>query len=175
VVDSEQCLYYREDIGEVTMYNKIFKFAVSISVCEFAGIIGSVFTASTLLTWYSTLIKPDFSPPGWLFGPVWISLYFLMGISLYLIWQKKAEDKNKSLIIFGIQLILNVFWSFLFFGLKSPLYGLINILFLLVAIGLTIAFSYRISFYAAIFLIPYLVWVCFATILNYAILSLNYR
>jgi tryptophan-rich sensory protein len=99
VVDSEQCLYYREDIGETTMYNKIFKFAVSISVCEFAGIIGSVFTASTLLTWYSTLIKPDFSPPGWLFGPVWISLYFLMGISLYLIWQKKAEDKNKSLII----------------------------------------------------------------------------
>lgn len=149
------------------MYNKIFKFAVSISVCEFAGIIGSV------STWYSTLIKPDFSPPGWLFGPVWISRYLLMGISLYLIWQKKAEDKKKSLIIFGIQLILNVCWSFLFFGLKSPLYGLIGILFLLAAIILTIAFSYRVSLYAVIALIPYLVWVSFATILNYVILSLN--
>jgi benzodiazapine receptor len=155
------------------MYNKIFKFAVSVSVCQFAGIIGSVFTASTVSTWYPTLIKPEFSPPGWLFGPVWISLYFLMGISLYLIWQNKTKDKKKALVIFGIQLILNVFWSFLFFGLKSPLYGLIDILFLLAAIILTIAFSFKISRYASILLIPYLVWVSFATILNYTILSLN--
>ena len=156
------------------MYNnKIFRFAVSLSICQLAGVIGSVFTASTVSTWYSTLIKPSFTPPSWLFGPIWILLYFLMGTSLYLLWQNKAKVKKKSLIIFGIQLILNVCWSFLFFGLKSPLYGLIGILFLLAAIILTIAFSYRVSLYAVIALIPYLVWVSFATILNYVILSLN--
>jgi translocator protein len=156
------------------MYNnKIFRFAVSLSICQLADVIGSVFTASTVSTWYSTLIKPSFTPPSWLFGPIWILLYFLMGTSLYLLWQNKAKDKKKSLIIFGIQLILNVCWSFLFFGLKSPLYGLIGILFLLAAIILTIAFSYRVSLYAVIALIPYLVWVSFATILNYVILSLN--
>jgi translocator protein len=97
-----------------------------------------------------------------------------MGISLYLIWQNKGKDNKKPLIMFGAQLILNVFWSFLFFGLRSPLYGLIDILFLLAAIILTIAFSFKISLYAAILLIPYLAWVCFATILNYTIVSLNY-
>ena len=95
-----------------------------------------------------------------------------MGISLYLIWQNKAKDNKKPLIMFGAQLILNVFWSFLFFGLRSPLYGLIDIL--LAAIILTIAFSFKISLYAAILLIPYLAWVCFPTILNYTIVSLNY-
>ena len=155
------------------MYNKIIKLALSISVCQIAGIIGSIVTFSSVSTWYPTLIKPEFSPPGWLFGPVWISLYFLMGISLYLIWQNKAKDKKRSLIMFGIQLILNVIWPFLFFGLKSPFYGLIDILFLLAAIILTIAFSFKISRYASILLIPYLVWVSFATILNYTILSLN--
>lgn len=156
------------------MYSRKFKFAASIGVCQFAGIIGSIFTASTVSSWYPTLIKPNFYPPAWLFGPVWVLLYFLMGISLYLIWQNKAKDNKKSLIIFGIQLILNVFWSFLFFGLKSPLYGLIDILLLLAAIILTIAFSFKISSYAAILLIPYLAWVFFATILNYSIMSLNY-
>jgi translocator protein len=156
------------------MCSKKFKFAASIGVCQFAGIIGSIFTASTVSSWYPTLIKPNFSPPSWLFAPVWVLLYFIMGMSLYLIWQNKAKDNKKSLIIFGIQLILNAFWSFLFFGLKSPLYGLIDILLLLAAIILTIAFSFKISSYAAILLIPYLAWVCFATILNYSIMSLNY-
>jgi translocator protein len=156
------------------MRGKGLNFAASIGVCQFAGIVGSLFTASTVSSWYPTLIKPNFSPPAWLFAPVWVLLYFLMGISLYLIWQNKAKDNKKSLIIFGIQLILNAFWSFLFFGLKSPLYGLIDILLLLAAIIFTIAFSFKISYYAAILLIPYLAWVCFATILNYSIMSLNY-
>ena len=156
------------------MCGKAFNLAASIAVCQFAGIIGSLFTASTVSSWYTTLIKPNFSPPAWLFAPVWVLLYFLMGISLYLIWQNKSKDNKKSLIIFGIQLILNVCWSFLFFGLKSPLYGLIDILLLLAAIILTVAFSFKISYYAAILLIPYLAWVCFATILNYSVMSLNY-
>jgi translocator protein len=154
--------------------HKIFKFAAFIAVCQFAGIIGSIFTISTLSTWYPTLIKPNFSPPSWLFAPVWVLLYFLMGISLYLIWQNKSKDNSKSLILFGIQLILNVFWSFLFFVLRSPLYGLIDILFLLAAIVLTIMFSFKISSYASILLIPYLAWVSFAALLNYSIMLLNY-
>jgi translocator protein len=109
----------------------------------------------TVTNWYPSLIKPNLSQPGWIFAPVWITLYFLMGVSLYLIWTKtnnKVKDNRKALIVFGIQLILNVFWSVLFFGLKSPVYGLIDILFLLVTITLTltIIFSYKISVLAAI-------------------------
>jgi len=154
------------------MYNKI-KFVISITICQLAGIVGSVFTATSVTSWYINLTKPDFTPPGWIFAPMWVILYFLMGISLYLIWTKKTTDNRKVFIVFGIQLILNTFWSLLFFGLKSPLYGLIDISFLLVAITLTILFSYKISILAAILLVPYLVWVSFATILNYSILLLN--
>jgi tryptophan-rich sensory protein len=104
---------------------------------------------------------------------MWITLYFLMGISLYLIWTNKTKNNRKSLIAFGVQLFLNGLWSLLFFGLKSPLYGLIDILFLIAAITFTILFSYRISVLAAVLLIPYLVWVCFAAVLNYSIFLLN--
>lgn len=156
----------------IVMNNKI-KFVISLAVCQLAGVTGSVFTSSSVTTWYPTLTKPNFSPPGWIFGPVWIALYFLMGISLYLIWINKAKDNGKALILFAIQLILNVLWSFMFFGLKSTLYGLIDILVLLVAIILTILFSYKISVLAAILLVPYLVWVSIATILNYNIFLLN--
>jgi benzodiazapine receptor len=154
------------------MNNKI-KVVISIAVCQLAGAIGSVFTYSSVTTWYPTLAKPDFSPPTWIFAPVWITLYFLMGISLYLIWINRAKDNGKAFILFAIQLMLNVLWSFMFFGLKSPLYGLIDILVLLVAIILTVYVSYKISVVAAILLIPYLVWVSFATILNYNIFLLN--
>jgi tryptophan-rich sensory protein len=154
------------------MYNKI-KFVISITICQLAGIVGSVFTATSVTSWYINLTKPDFTPPGWIFAPMWVILYFLMGISWYLIWTNKTMDNRKVFIVFGIQLILNTFWSLLFFGLKSPLYGLIDISFLLVAITLTILFSYKISILAAILLVPYLVWVSFATILNYNILLLN--
>jgi len=154
------------------MYNKI-RIVISIAICQFAGIIGSIFTAESVTTWYATLEKPVYSPPNWIFAPVWITLYFLMGISLYFIWTSKAKDNRKALTVFGIQLILNALWSILFFGLQSPLYGFIDILFLLVGIILTILFSYKISVLAAVLLVPYLVWVGFATILNYNILLLN--
>ena len=99
------------------MYNKIFKFAASIGVCQFAGIIGSILTVPTVSSWYPTLIKPNFSPPSWLFAPVWVLLYFLMGISLYLIWQNRAKDNKKSLIVFGNSidtkcfLVAHIFWT----------------------------------------------------------------
>jgi translocator protein len=146
---------------------------ISIAICEFMGVLGSIFTASSLTNWYATLVKPNFSPPGWIFGPVWVTLYLLMGISIFLIWTNRAKNNKKSLIAFGIQLFLNALWSFLFFGLKSPLYGLIDILFLIAGIAFTILFSYRISVLAALLLIPYLAWVCFAAVLNYNIFLLN--
>lgn len=154
------------------MHDKI-RFVISITICQFAGVIGYIFTASSVTNWYVTLEKPDFTPPGWIFGPIWVALYFLMGISLYLLWINKTKDNRKAFTVFAVQLILNASWSILFFGLKSPLYGLIDILLLLAAIILTILFLYKVSVLAMVLLVPYLVWVAFATILNYNILLLN--
>jgi benzodiazapine receptor len=160
------------------MYKNIFKFVISILVCESAGIIGSFFTFSSVLNWFPTLVKPWFSPPSWLFGPVWIILYFLRGLSLYIIWNSKVKPskqkyKKQFFILFGIQLILNALWSFLFFGLKSPIYGLIDILVLDVAVIMTIIYANRVSKYSAILLAPYMAWITFATVLNFEIAILN--
>ncbi|MGN6559072.1 MAG: TspO/MBR family protein, partial [Candidatus Nitrosocosmicus sp.] len=112
------------------------------------------------MNWFPTLVKPWFSPPSWIFGPVWTILYFLMGLSLYIIWNFKAElskqkYKKQYFIVFGIQLILNALWSFLFFGLKFPISGLIDILFLDIAVITTIIYANRVSKYAAVLLAPY--------------------
>lgn len=141
---------------------------LSIGLCLGAGILGSFFTFSAIPEWYSTLNKPFFSPPNWIFGPVWTALYILMGISLYLIWQKK-----KVPLVFWIQLILNAVWSIIFFRLKNPGLAFIDIVVLWIAIILTIKYFYPISKLAGYLLIPYLLWVSFAAILNYAILILN--
>lgn len=149
-----------------------FKLIASIIICQLAGIIGSVFTVSSVSTWYLTLNKPFFNPPSWVFGPVWTLLYLLMGISLYIVWNNKNRTK-KALNIFGIQLILNSLWSILFFGLQSPLFAFIEIIFLWFTILLSIIYFYRISKSAAYLLIPYIIWVSFAAILNFSIFSLN--
>jgi benzodiazapine receptor len=157
----------------------IFKFVISIIICESVGIIGSFFTFSSVSNWFPTLVKPWFSPPSWLFGPVWTMLYFLMGLSLYIVWNYKTETiskqkyKKQFLILFGIQLILNALWSFLFFGLKSPISGLIDILFLDIAVITTIIYANRVSKYAAVLLAPYMAWILFATLLNFEIVLLN--
>ena len=148
------------------------KLISSIIICELAGILGSIFTISSVSTWYITLNKPFFNPPSWLFGPVWTALYLLMGISLYLIWTNKKRTK-KALTIFGIQLILNTLWSILFFGLKTPLFAFIEIIFLWIAIMLSIQYFYKINKTAAYLLIPYILWVSFAAILNFSIFVLN--
>ena len=148
----------------------ISKLIISIFICQFAGIIGSLFTSPTD-TWYTTLNKPDFTPPNWLFAPVWIILYTLMGISLYLILNKR---KNKiALYIFGIQLVLNSLWSILFFGLKSIFYSFIEIIVLWIVVTVTIVKFYRIDRKAGLLLIPYILWTSFAMILNFYIWALN--
>lgn len=159
------------------MENKInyFKLSASIILCLLAGFIGSFFTASSISSWYSTLAKPFFNPPNYLFGPVWTLLYILMGISLYIIWTKKSNPKQKkfAIYLFAIQLILNTLWSILFFGLQNPLLAFIEIIFLWAAILLTIINFKKISKPAAYLLIPYILWVSFAAILNFSLYYLN--
>lgn len=147
----------------------------SIAVCELAGVAGSIFTFPALPEWYAALQKPAFAPPGNIIGPVWIVLYFLMGLSLYLVLLKNRKDKmvKRGLSLFAVQLILNAMWSFVFFGLRSPLYALLEILYLWLAILLTICVFYKIDRGAAYLLVPYLLWVSFAAVLNYEIWLLN--
>lgn len=139
----------------------------AILICEGVGVLGSVFTVSNIPTWYAGLNKPTFSPPNWVFGPVWTLLYFLMGVALFLVWRKKIP------MIFSLQLILNFVWSVVFFGMRSPLGGLIVIVLLWLAILGSIINFWKISRWAGILLIPYLGWVTFASILNYNIFILN--
>lgn len=155
--------------------NNLFKFIISIIVCQSAGIFGSLFSFEAVPDWYSTLTKPDFAPPNWIFAPTWIILYFLMGMSLYLVWKNKIKSKERKnfFIMFGIQLFLNAIWSFFFFGLKSPLFGLIDILFLDIFVIITMIYSRSVLKLATILLIPYLGWIIFATIINYKIVILN--
>jgi len=145
------------------------KLIIAIVVCELAGLIGSIFTAPAVKTWYPTLIKPSFKPPNWLFAPVWTALFLLMAIAMFLVWKK---DK-KGLGIFFTQLVFNILWSIMFFGLKSPLLGFIVIVVLWILILMTIVKFFKISKPAGWLLIPYILWVSFASILNLAILILN--
>ena len=155
--------------------SKILKLVVSILICQGVGVMGAFFTSPAISSWYVTLQKPSFNPPNWIFAPVWILLFLLMGISLYLVWEKGLESKKvkTAIFIFAVQLILNTLWSILFFGLQSPLYAFIEIIILWLAILLTIISFYKISRTAAYLLLPYILWVSFASVLNFSILLLN--
>ena len=145
----------------------------SILLCEGAGIIGSVFTISSIPTWYATLNKPFFSPPNYVFGPVWIALYALMGISLYLVLVSKIDRKDFAYKIFFTQLILNTLWSIIFFGMRDPMLAFIEIIILWICILYTIKSFNLISKLAAYLLYPYFIWVTFASVLNFSIWMLN--
>ena len=157
------------------MKKKIIQLVASILICQMAGIIGVGFTTSAIPLWYSTLNKPSFSPPSWVFGPVWTILYAMMGIALFLIWTNKIqrEKKQQAILVFSTQLFLNAIWSPVFFGLHSPFMGLIIIVLLWISILLTIIDFYKISKTAAALIVPYFLWVSFATILNFSIWQLN--
>lgn len=146
----------------------------SIVICELAGIVPAILTAEDVATWYPTLVKPAFAPPSWLFGPVWTTLYLLMGVALYLVWRSdRGRLRRVALAAFGVQLVLNAAWSLVFFGSREIFGGLVVIIALLVSILVTIAAFARIDRRAAILLVPYLLWVGFATALNYELWRLN--
>lgn len=155
--------------------SKIFKLFLSIALCEMVGVIGSVFTYPSIPVWYAALEKPSFSPPNWVFAPVWTSLFALIGISLYLILEEGLENKRvrTGLLIFGLQLVLNATWSLLFFGLHNIFYALLDIILLWFAILLTIHNFGRINRKAAYLLVPYILWVSFALVLNFYVWVLN--
>jgi len=153
------------------MINKL-KLIIALVICQLAGLIGSLFNRASLEKWYPFLNKPSFNPPNWVFMPVWITLFVLMGISFYLIWSKRYINK-KAYNWFIIQLILNVLWSAFFFGLRNPLLAFFEIIVLWIFILLTIIEFYRVDKVAGYLLIPYIVWVSFAAILNLSIVILN--
>jgi tryptophan-rich sensory protein len=154
---------------------EILKLILSIVVVFIAGSIGNYFTITEITTWYTALAKPTWTPPNWVFGPVWTTLFILMGIALYLVWSKglKRKDVKIAIGIFAVQLILNTSWSIIFFGLHSPLGGLITIIILWIAILANIIVFYRISKPAGFLLVPYIVWVSIAAYLNYSVYLLN--
>jgi tryptophan-rich sensory protein len=154
---------------------KVVKLILAIVICNLAGVVGTFFTSPSVRTWYTTIQRPSFSPPNWVFGPVWTTLFILMGIALFLVWDKGLKKKGVkiALVFFGIQLVLNALWSVIFFGLKSPLGAFIELCVLWVMILATIITFYRVSRPAAYLLIPYIAWVSFAGVLNFMIFYLN--
>jgi translocator protein len=137
--------------------------------------VGGLVTAPSVKGWYTTINKPPFNPPSWLFSPVWTTLFMLMAISAYLVLKNSQDSKqlNKSIGIYNIQLGLNLLWSILFFGLKNPTYAFIEIIILWGAILYTIILFRKVNKTSAILLIPYLLWVSFAAFLNLTIVLIN--
>lgn len=146
-----------------------------VGIALIAGWIGSLATMPNIPTWYAGLLKPSFNPPNAVFPVVWTILYILMGVSAWLVWRAPAEENPRrvALALWFAQLAVNVLWSFAFFGAHSPLAGLVVIVILLAAIVGTIFTFRRVNGLAALLLVPYLVWVAFAVVLNASILSLN--
>jgi len=153
----------------------ILKLVLSIVICQGAGFLGSLATTPSIATWYKSLAKPSFSPPNAVFGPVWITLYLMMAVALFLVWKRGAATAGvkSALVLFFVQLALNTLWSVLFFGLHQPGWAFIEIVGLWVFILLTLLAFWRISLPAGLLLVPYLLWVSFASALNFTIWRLN--
>lgn len=138
-----------------------------------AAAIGSAATFSSVDTWYRSLDKPSFNPPRWVFGPAWSTLYLLMGVADYIVSHEDGEEATNAKRIYRVQLVLNGVWSVLFFGLRSPLAALVEIVFLWVAVVMMLAAFWRVSKLAAALLVPYVLWTTFATVLNASIWRKN--
>ncbi len=144
-----------------------------LGVCFAVGGIGSLFTGMSVTTWYPTLIKPRWTPPAWVFGPVWSALYAMMAVAAWLVWRRGGDEIRLALTLFAGQLVLNVAWSGLFFALRLPGAAFAEILLLWLAIGATTMIFGRISTAAGLLFVPYFAWVGFAAILNFEIWRLN--
>ncbi len=151
----------------------MLKLIASILICQGAGLLGSIFTTPNIKTWYASLIRPDIAPPNWVFGPVWTLIFTLMGISLYLLWRNDFKGAKLALLFFVIQIVLNIFWSVLFFGLHNPFWSFIEIIVLLIFIILTAIYFWKAHTWAGALFIPYVLWVSFASILNFEFWRLN--
>lgn len=150
-------------------------FVVALIIPQLAGVIGSFFTFPAISEWYQGLQMPLLAPPNWVFGPVWTTLFLLMGVALYLVWKAGASRRevHLALSVFGVQLVLNSLWSILFFGMRNPGVAFAEILILWLMIVATIVTFWRVARVAAWLLVPYLAWVSFAAYLNFMIWQLN--
>lgn len=153
---------------------KIFILILSLGICLFASYIAAYYTTPSL-GWYTGLIKPDLTPPAWIFAPVWTVLYIMMGLSLYRVIRSglKNRDVKLGIMFFMFQLFLNIGWSYVFFGLHSTFFGFISLVALWAILLCTIIQLLRFSVAAAALLLPYLFWVTFAAFLNYLIMTMN--
>lgn len=156
-------------------WTDVLRLIAAILICQAAGGIGSIATMSSIPTWYAALSKPSFSPPNWVFAPVWTILYTMMGVAAWLVWNKGIDNPavRRALVMFVIQLVLNMAWTFIFFGAKMPFAGFVEIVLLWFAIVLTTIWFFRISIPAGVLMIPYILWVSFASVLNFSLWWLN--
>lgn len=153
---------------------QIFKLLTSLALPLGLGAIAGIYTAEAIPGWYETLNRPSFNPPNWLFGPVWTTLYILLGISLFLIWNQPAsKERDFAILVFLFQQALNFFWSFMFFYFNMIGLALLEIIILWISIVIMLGVFYKIKPMAAYINIPYLIWVTFATILNAGYFILN--
>jgi translocator protein len=156
------------------IWSSILVLAVFIAICFGVAAAGAWFTRGSVTTWYPTVSKPAWNPPAWLFGPVWTVLYVMMAIAAWLVWRRAGfSGASGALGIFALQLALNAAWSPLFFGMRNPAAGLVDIAALWIAIGATLIAFWRVLPPAAVLLLPYWLWVSFATALNFAIWRMN--
>ena len=151
------------------------KLVISILIPLLVGAVAGLFTSSGVKGWYALANKPWFNPPDWIFAPVWTGLYIMMGIAFFLIWRAAADKtiKQTAMILFVVQLVINFFWSFIFFRLQQPGWAFAEIILMWVTILLTILSFGKISATAAWLMVPYICWVSFASVLNYNIWKLN--
>jgi translocator protein len=156
-------------------WDSVIKLIVSMVLCEGAGGIGAIFTTPAIPKWYAGLKKPRITPPNSVFGPIWTTLYLLMGIAVFIVWQQglSQDGARTAFAVFWIQLVLNILWSVVFFGLKSLFGGLVMIVILWIAILATIILFFKVSVVAGGLLIPYIIWVTIAANLNFQIWRLN--
>ncbi|WP_339707070.1 TspO/MBR family protein [uncultured Kriegella sp.] len=157
------------------MKKKLFYISIAVAVCLVIGFLSSFAVHSSVNDWYEALDKPSYNPPNWIFAPVWITLYIMMGIAAGIVWARGFYHiwVKTALYHFCFQLLLNASWSIVFFGFKAPFLALLVIVMLLILVLLTIRWFKVVNTTAAYLLIPYFFWVCFATILNYKIWALN--
>lgn len=155
---------------KLSLFEKIL---ISTFACLLLGYLSGMFTAQAVNGWYASIQKPSWNPPNWIFGPVWKVLYLMMGAAFALVWNEAGKNKKKALIYFLVQFVLNLLWSFLFFGLARMDWALLEILLLLVSISSTISAFSKVNRTAAILMIPYLLWVGFATFLNSSLYFIN--
>ena len=160
---------------KVKKKSSFWKLFLAIIICEIAVVISGLVAQADTNVWFKSLNKPSWNPPSYFFGPVWIFLYLLMGISIWLIWESKTTEAKKvnAELVFALQLFLNFLWSILLFRFHSPLLAFITIIFLILVVLITFYYFSNISGIASSLLTPYIAWLCFVAVINYSILSMN--